>query len=330
MAASDRVEEKEESCRIEESETRLFRSEIPGIVDALVHSCEREDCFDHVGPEPISSRDSIIRILSMARRLLFPGYFIEERLDRVNLEYYMGQLATTFFDAFSEQITLAVRHDCMRYDRPCSRCQKRGHEVAIAFMQALPELRSSLAKDVRAAYEGDPAAGSMDEIIFSYPGVFAISVYRIAHELFHLGVPLIPRIMTEYAHGKTGIDIHPGAHIGESFFIDHGTGVVIGATTEIGDRVRIYQGVTLGALSLPRDAMDELRDRKRHPTIEDDVVVYAGATILGGDTVIGARSVIGGNVWITESVPPETRVFLKRPELLMKGQVVEETDQVEK
>ena len=169
-----------------------------------------------------------------------------------------------------------------------------------------------MAKDVRAAYEGDPAAKSYDEIIFSYPGLFAVTIYRIAHQLWEQQVPLMPRIMTEYAHGQTGIDIHPGAHIGESFFIDHGTGVVVGETTEIGDRVRIYQGVTLGALSLPRDEVDSLRMKKRHPTIEDDVIIYSGATILGGNTVIGARSVVGGNVWLTESVPAGYQGFLKK------------------
>ena len=173
-----------------------------------------------------------------------------------------------------------------------------------------------LGKDVLAAKDGDPAAQSHDEIIFSYPGLFAITVYRMAHQLYEQGVPLIPRIMTEYAHSQTGIDIHPGAHIGERFFIDHGTGVVIGETTEIGDRVRIYQGVTLGALSLPKDAVEELRKTKRHPTIKDDVILYSGATVLGGDTVIGARSVIGGNVWITESVPQDTNVFLNKPDLI--------------
>ncbi|MFP4087878.1 MAG: serine O-acetyltransferase EpsC [Desulfobacteraceae bacterium] len=320
MTSSSPVDQREEACRIEADETRRYRQQIPGIVESLVRSCDSPECFDHVGPDPINSREAIIRILSIGRLLLFPGYFIPERLDRINLEYYLGQEAVAFFEALSEQVTLAVRHDCIRYDRPCSKCRERGQAVAIEFMEELSSLRRTLAKDVRAAHEGDPAAGSFDEIIFSYPGVFAISVYRIAHKLFHLDVPLIPRIMTEYAHSKTGIDIHPSAHIGEHFFIDHGTGVVIGATAEIGDNVRIYQGVTLGALSLPKDAMDELRNRKRHPTIQNDVVIYAGATILGGETVIGARSVIGGNVWITESVPPDTRVFVKRPELLIKDQ----------
>ena len=175
-----------------------------------------------------------------------------------------------------------------------------------------------LAKDVRAAYEADPAAGSYDEIIFCYPGLLAVTVYRIAHQLHSQEIPLMPRITSEYVHGLTGIDIHPGAHIGESFFIDHGVGVVIGETADIGNRVRIYQGVTLGALSLPKDAVERLRGKKRHPTIEDDVIIYAGATILGGETVVGAGSVIGGNVWLTESVLSETRVFIKKPELVLK------------
>jgi serine O-acetyltransferase len=186
-------------------------------------------------------------------------------------------------------------------------------------MHQLPRLRSMLAMDVRAAYQGDPAAKGFDEIIFSYPGLFAITVYRVAHQLYEQGIPLISRIMTEYAHSMTGIDMHPGAHIGESFFIDHGTGVVIGETCEIGKRVRIYQGVTLGALSVQREEVESLRNRKRHPTIEDDVIIYSGATILGGNTMIGARSVIGGNVWLTESVPPDTQVYLKKPELVFKG-----------
>jgi serine O-acetyltransferase len=179
---------------------------------------------------------------------------------------------------------------------------------------------------VRATYDGDPAAQSYDEVIFSYPGIFAITVYRIAHFLVNLGVPLLPRIMTEYAHSVTGIDIHPAAKIGKSFVIvgksfviDHGTGVVIGETTKIGGSVRIYQGVTLGALSIPKGASDDFRGKKRHPTIEDDVIIYSGATILGGETVIGARSVIGGNVWLTDSVPPDTTVIIETPRLIYKS-----------
>jgi serine O-acetyltransferase len=194
-----------------------------------------------------------------------------------------------------------------------------GHTNALEFIRALPKLRKLLATDVQAGFKGDPAAKSHDEIIFSYPGLFAIMVYRVAHELYRIDVPLLPRMMTEYAHSLTGIDIHPGAKIAESFFIDHGTGVVIGETTEIGKRVRIYQGVTLGALSIPSDKIEDYRYKKRHPTIEDDVIIYANTTILGGDTIVGTRSIIGGNVWITESVQPHTKVILKRPELIFSG-----------
>ncbi len=310
---------KGDQCKIDESSRERYRREIPGIVDQLVLSCEGSDCFEHVTPEPIPSRESIIALIEKGRKTLFPGYFISTPVDRINLGYYFGQEVTGLFEALAEQITLSIRHECLRYDLPCTQCLERGHEAAINFLEEMPGLRKALAKDVIAAREGDPAAQSYDEIIFSYPGLLAVTVYRMAHQLYEQGVPLIPRIMTEYAHSETGIDIHPGAHIGESFFIDHGTGVVIGQTTEIGDRVRIYQGVTLGSISLPKGALQSLRKKKRHPTIEDDVVIYAGASILGGETVIGARSVIGGSVWITESVPQDTKVFLKTPELIFKG-----------
>lgn len=316
------AKQKEDQCTSEVEATNRFRKEIPEIVDQLVLSCSREDCFDHVGPEPISSRESIIDIIQRAFRILYPGYFIRTRVDEVNLGYYLGQEVTAFFEILSEQITLAIRHECLRYNQPCTQCQERGEEAAINFGREMPQLRAMLAKDIRAAYEGDPSAMSYDEIIFSYPGLFAITVYRIAHQLYEQDLPLIPRIMTEYSHSLTGIDIHPGAHIGEGFFIDHGTGVVVGETTEIGDRVRLYQGVTLGALSIPKEETEMFRNKKRHPTVEDDVIIYAGSTILGGDTVIGARSVIGGNVWITESVPTDTTVFAKKPELIFKERTV--------
>ncbi len=316
---STKVNQGLERCKVEAKTTQEFREAVPEVVNQLVASCQLEDCFDHVGPEPIPSGDEVIDIIHRVRRLLYPGYFIRKRVDQVNLGYYFGEEAMAFFEILARQIALAIRHECLRHDLPCTHCEERGQEEAIAFMRELPRLRRGLAKDVRAAYEGDPAAVSFDEVIFSYPGLFAVTVYRVAHQLVDQEVPLLPRIMTEYAHGQTGIDIHPGAHIGESFFIDHGTGVVIGETTEIGDRVRIYQGVTLGALSLPREVVDSLRRVKRHPTVQDDVIIYAQATILGGETVIGARSVIGGNVWLTESVPADTKVFLKKPELVYKG-----------
>jgi len=309
---------KPEQCQFRETSTEQFREAIPAVVNDLVQSCNTEACFDHVDTEPIPSRDAIIEIIHMALRILYPGYFTKIRVDRINLHYYLGQEVTTLFESLSEQATLAIRHECLRHDLPCIHCEERGQEIAADFIRDLTNLRKILATDVRAAFEGDPAAKGYDEIIFSYPGLFAINIYRIAHALFGMKVSLVPRIMTEYAHSLTGIDIHPGARIGESFFIDHGTGVVIGETTDIGKHVRIYQGVTLGALSLPKEKVEELRYQKRHPTIEDDVIIYSGVTILGGETVIGARSVIGGNVWITESVPPDTRVLTKKAELIFR------------
>ena len=185
-------------------------------------------------------------------------------------------------------------------------------------LERIPELRQQLSEDVQAGYDGDPAAKSNDEVIFSYPAIYTISIYRVAHELNQNSVPLLPRIMTEHAHSKTGIDIHPGAKIGRAFFIDHGTGVVIGETTIIGERVKLYQGVTIGALSFAKDEKGELvRGQKRHPTLEDDVIVYSGATILGGETVIGEGSIIGGNVWLTRSIPPHTRVMISEPQLII-------------
>ena len=299
-----------ERCKEELEVTQKTRERIPKIVDQLVSTCDLEGSFDHVNPEPIPSKDAVIDMIERARRIIYPGYFERMRLDGVNLSYYFGQEVSGLFEILSEQITHSIRHDCLRYGRPCTQCQERGKQAAVHFLRTLPEMRLTLAKDVRAAHEGDPAAKSFEEIIFSYPGLFAITVYRVAHQLHQQGIPLIPRIMTEHAHSLTGIDIHPAAHIGESFFIDHGTGVVVGETTHIGDRVRIYQGVTLGALSVARESVDSLREKKRHPTVEDDVVIYANATILGGETVIGARAVLGGNVWLTMSVPADTEVVL--------------------
>jgi len=289
---------------------------LPLVVQRILTSCNTEKCFQHLDSSPIPSRDAVSDILHKVRRILFPGYFTQNVLASSNLEYCLKEEMSSLYKELSKQILLATRHDCLRYDQPCAACKESGHIRALQFIQTLPKLREILATDVRAAMEGDPAAKSYDEIITSYPGLFAISVQRIARELYKLKVPRLPRAMTEYAHSFTGIDIHPGAEIGKSFFIDHGTGVVVGETTEIGNRVRLYQGVTLGALSMPKEAVEHFRDKKRHPTIEDDVIIYSNTTILGGDTVIGARSTIGGNAWITESVPPDTKVYLKKPELI--------------
>lgn len=321
MGKSDKNRTGKRECQMEIDMTSTFRDEIPKIVDTIVELHGKDDRFCHIGPEPAPSRALVIDIIRRAMRIMYPGYFSETCMDDVNMRYYLGQEIIEFFEVLSVQIATAIRHDCVRFDLVCTNCGERGQQAASKFLRDIPRLQAVLAKDIIAAHEGDPASKYYDEIIFSYPGLFAITVYRMAHHLFEQGVPLIPRIMTEYAHSLTGIDIHPGVHIGESFFIDHGTGVVIGETTTIGDRVRIYQGVTLGALSLSKDEVERLRNKKRHPTIEDDVIIYSNATILGGNTVIGARSVIGGNVWLTESVPPDTTVFLKKPELVITEKV---------
>ena len=289
---------------------------VPNIVKELLSSWSTKECFEHISPVAIPSQEEIIQIVEQARCILFPGYFTRTKLHASNLEYYIGKKTTDLYDKLSEQITMAIRHDCRRNNLPCTNCEDQSYSKALAFIQALPKIAAILATDIRAALEGDPATKSPDEVIFCYPGLRATLVFRLAHELYLLKVPIIPRIMTEYAHTKTGIDIHPGATIGPGFFIDHGTGVVIGETSIIGKNVRIYQGVTLGALSLPRDAGETMRNMKRHPTIEDDVIIYSNTTILGGETVIGEGAVIGGNIWLTSSVPAGTKVLLKRPELI--------------
>lgn len=314
----DQPQTTDASCKLDVEILAGYRDRLPKIAQEIIENCSDKECYNHVDYEPIPSRDTLVKIINKFLEILFPGYFSLEKLDPVNLRFHMGQCVTQLFTMLAEQVVSSIRHDCFRYELSCQECNEKGHEISLKVLESVPSIRKMLATDVRAAFDGDPAAKSYDEIIFSYPGIYAITVYRVAHELYHSEVPLLPRIMTEYAHSKTGIDIHPGAHIDESFVIDHGTGVVIGETTTIGKNVRIYQGVTLGALSLSKDAVIQLRGKKRHPTIEDDAIIYSGATILGGDTVIGARSVIGGNVWITESIPPDTRVFMEKPRLIYK------------
>lgn len=294
---------------------------VPAIVKQLLSSWQAKECYDHISPVSIPSHAQVIDIVNQARRILFPGYFTKTKLHASNLEYYIGKETTDLYEKLSEQITMAIRHDCRRHGQPCTACEQRSHQIALAFIESLPKVASTLAQDTRSVLNGDPATDNPDEVIFSYPGLLALSVFRIAHELFSMDVPIIPRIMTEYAHSLTGIDIHPGATIGPGLFIDHGTGVVIGETTVIGTNVRIYQGVTLGALSLPRDAGEKLRNTKRHPTIENNVIIYSNTTILGGKTVIGEGSIIGGNIWLTESVEAGTKVLLKRPELIYTNSI---------
>lgn len=308
-------------CEFEEDVlVPLQEDRLKAAIAATVQSCADETTVDHVGAALIPSKDVIIRILDVLQDVLFPGFFGRQELTTSTLEYHLGSEMMVLYDLLAEQISRSIRHECRRTDSLCVECIRKGREEAVTFVEKVPDLRCKLARDVRAHYDGDPASKSLDEIVFCYPGLYAIFVYRVAHELFIRDIPLMPRIMSEHAHSRTGIDIHPGARIGSDFFIDHGTGVVVGETTDIGDRVRIYQGVTLGALSVPRgsEGGDYLRGRKRHPTIEDDVTIYAQATILGGKTVIGARCVIGGNVWLTSSVPPDNRVLLETPKHVFK------------
>jgi len=297
---------------------RIFRKreELPSIIREVADTYGEDDpCPHHIGDTPLPNEEAVIDIVRKLRTVLYPGYFDKERVGRTGINYYVGELLYEVYEQLSQEIYRAFRRQCDHgAEGSCSECQEKAEESCLKLMRTVPSLRKVLALDVQAALDGDPAAKSSDEVIFGYPGMMAVTVYRIAHELQRLGVPLIPRMMTEHAHRKTGIDIHPGARIGKRFFVDDGTGVVIGETTEIGDNVKIYQGVTLGALSFPKEGVSAARGRKRHPTIEDNVVVYAGATILGGETVIGQDSVIGGNVWIIHSVPPKTKVTTEAPE----------------
>ncbi len=308
-----------ESCRTEAAAAQVYRERLRKLSEEIIQDCSRKECHTHIGFEPIPSRRAVEEVIDRVRELLFPGFFSEGRVDPVSFRYAIGQVSTALFDLLSEQITHSIRHECFRFAKECTDCEGRGYDAALQLLEAIPDIRRVLAADIRATFDGDPAAKTTDEIVYSYPGLQAVAIYRVAHRLFELDVPMLPRMMTERMHGATGIDIHPGAEIGPGFVVDHGTGVVIGETTQIGKDVRVYQGVTLGALSLPKGAGDQYRGKKRHPTIEDDVIIYSGATILGGDTVIGARSVIGGNVWLTESVPPDTAVMMESPRLVKKS-----------
>ncbi len=308
------------ACHTERDTISEQRRKLPKVIEHIMASLEDKTCFAHIGDEPLHFSTSVKEMIDKFREILFPGYFAREKVDAANILYNTGQAVSQLYDILSQQIIHVLRHDCLRYDLPCSECEPRGNDVALEVIQAIPALRHALAQDVKGAYDGDPAAKSHDEVIFSYPGLYAITVYRIANLLFKQEIPQLPRIMSEHAHSLTGIDIHPGATIGNRFVIDHGTGLVVGETSVIGNNVRIYQNVTIGALSLPPDAGKKLRGAKRHPTIEDDVIIYSGATILGGETVIGAGSVVGGNVWLTHSVPAGTKVFMENPRLIYKNQ----------
>lgn len=299
------------------------KAELADLIRDMTDTYRRFSNINHLGACPLPNSSTVIESLDDLKEVMFPGYRRRQNLHFGNVGYHIGDLLDKLHDNLTEQVARALRHDhSVRTRTDCKEANTNtdfealAQEKVFAFLKRLSFVRERLAGDAQAAYDNDPAAVGLDEIIFCYPGLEAISVQRLAHELHILGVPIIPRMMTEFAHSRTGIDIHPGATIGPNFFIDHGTGVVIGETTRIGANVQIYQGVTLGAISFPRDSQGEIiRGRKRHPTIEDNVAIYANATVLGGDTVIGAGSVIGASVSLSRSVPPNTMVTVEKPSL---------------
>ena len=283
------------------------------LVERLCETYEDEIGINHLEGLNLPFREVIYDILDDLFAIVFPGYMGRTPLSEQGLAYFVGDLLNSLYLKMIDQVEKSFHYQCKLGHCDNCDCKQMANDAVVHLLEELPRIRELLKSDVRAAYDGDPAAKSYDEIILSYPCIQAIATYRIAHELYKMNVPLISRIMTEKAHAITGIDIHPGAQIGESFFIDHGTGVVIGETTVIGKNVKIYQGVTLGALSFPKDEKGAIiRGKKRHPTIEDNVTIYAEATILGGDTVIGENAVIGGNMWITSSVPSGSKISMPR------------------
>ncbi len=296
----------------------MSETKLPRIIESIVGTYDAQDGINHIEGANLPSRDRVVEITTNFLSVLFPGYYEKQELSKANVTYYIWEKIAFIYHHLSREILKSLKSVCGRPGDEGTLTDE-SIEITFAILRKIPHIRQQLRGDVQAAYDGDPAAKCLDEIILSYPGVEAIAVHRVAHELHLLKVPLIPRIMSEYAHNKTGIDIHPGASIGNNFFIDHGTGVVIGETAEIGDNVRMYQGVTLGALSIQKDASGNIgRGVKRHPTLKNNVIIYSGATILGGKTVVGEYSIIGGSVWLTESVPPYTILVNKAPELTQK------------
>jgi len=295
---------------------KLTNNKVENLVNEIARTYKDDSGINFIDASNLPVRGKILEILDLLTELLFPGYTGKRTVTKSNINFIVGDILCQVYTELSTQMERAYQYQCRIKKCDGCDCRTMAQNVAQHLLVQLPRIRELLKGDVRAAFDGDPAAKSYEEIVISYPCIIAIATYRIAHELYLKQVPLIPRIMTECAHAKTGIDIHPGAKIGKNFFIDHGTGVVIGETTVIGDNVKIYQGATLGALSFPKDERGRvIKGGKRHPTIQDNVTIYAEATILG-DIVIGKNSVIGGNVWIKESVPAGVTVTTPHPDLV--------------
>ena len=289
------------------------------LIDKIVNTYQDDSGINFIDVKNLPVREKIIEVLDLLIEIIFPGYTGKQVVTRDNVRFVVGELLCRIRDELNEQIYLALNHLC-RIKKDCGvcDCKAKSAKVTEALLNSLVEIREMLKHDVEAAFDGDPAADSFEEVVISYPYIMAIAIHRIAHELYKLDVPLIPRIMSESAHSATGIDIHPGATIGKRCFIDHGTGVVIGETAVLGDNVKIYQGVTLGAISFPKDETGRaIKGQKRHPTIEDDVTIYAEATILG-DITVGKGAIIGGNVWIKKAVEPGTMVSVSTPDAMYK------------
>ena len=288
------------------------KSAILNVAKGLTENYASEELFMPKSGRRLPNRSVIIDIVRDLKSIIFPGYFSTDTSATVFPEYYVGHRLNDIYDRLKNQIEIALLYHGEEPEEAATHADR----TTCGFFEQLPEIQRLLLTDVQAGFDGDPAAKSKEEIIFSYPGLFAIYVYRLAHVLYKEEIPFIPRVMSEYAHGRTGIDINPGATIGEYFFIDHGTGVVIGETTTIGNNVKLYQGVTLGALSTRKG--QQLSGVKRHPTIEDNVTIYSNSSVLGGETVIGENTIIGGNTFITESIPANSKVSAKSPELVIK------------
>ena len=291
-----------------------FEAKIESVVDSILSDYAAGRDIDKIERVRRPDKDVIIDIIEKLRRIVFPGYFKDKTYRIYNAKHNLSMLIEDVMFHLTRQIALVYQEGGMEETEAVSKAE----DQCLEFFSRIPQVRALVQTDLQASYDGDPAATGYAEIIYAYPGLFAITVYRLAHVLYVLGVPMIPRIMTEHAHSVTGIDIHPGATVGKYFFIDHGTGIVVGETTVIGDNVKLYQGVTLGALSTRGG--QSLRGKRRHPTIEDNVTIYAGASVLGGETVIGRGSVIGSNVFITKSIPSCTTVSVKNLELQMRAQ----------
>ncbi|MBN1436329.1 MAG: serine acetyltransferase [Sedimentisphaerales bacterium] len=294
--------------------TGLIDQNLAKLTRSVINSYSKHKDTQRLGETFLPSRAGICEIIDLVQQLLFPGYYGHKQLTKENIQFHVGNLIVRIGRALTEQICACWCVSCHQCDMVA--CHRRAEKIAHVFLERIPAIRQALALDAQAFYDGDPAAKSLEEIIYCYPGFYAITIHRMAHELFKLEVPLMPRIMSERAHSLTGTDIHPGAEIGKSFFIDHATGVVIGETTKIGNNVRIYQGVTLGAKSFPKDERGRvIKGLKRHPTIEDNVTIYPNATILGGDTVIGRGVTVGGNLYITESISANSLVKQETPKM---------------